>query len=373
MTVDDAGRLVLVPGVRYLSNQDAVFAEMLDGWRNQQLSRNLTFGTIEQRCQLVARFADYVNEYPWKWSPAMVDEFFGDLRSVRHARQTTVRGYQTALRLFCDYVGSSEYGWCELCVELFGTHPVQVCHDWNSARHAQECESDPRKRAFSRADLQRFFDHADDEVDRLAASGRKGQWPAYRDATWFKIAYAWGLRGNEVRHLQTTDFYRNPKAREFGRYGILHVRYGKPHRGSPPKRRSVLTVFDWSPDVVADWISAAQLGGESGKLDLFTSERGTLVTVNCVRQRFSRYCEELGLAPGLDLHSMRRSYATHLIEAGVDPKFVQDQLGHEFGSTTGVYDCTSTDYRQTTLRDALDSTVRDAMNMGEHPDEEAGN
>src|SRR6478752_4853973 len=107
VTVDKAGRLVLVPGVRYLNSEDAVFAEMLDGWRNQQLSRNLMFATIEQRSRVVSRFADYVNAYPWQWSPAMVDEFFGDLRGVRHARQVTVRGYQTALRMFCDYVSSS--------------------------------------------------------------------------------------------------------------------------------------------------------------------------------------------------------------------------------------------------------------------------
>lgn len=364
MAVDEAGRLVLVPGVRYLNSRDVVFAEMLEGWRNQQLSRNLSFGTIEKRVKLISRFADYANEYPWQWTPAMVDEFFGDLRGVRHLRQTSVRNYQASLRLFCDYVSSSDYGWTELCLEQFGSHPVQVCHDWNSARHVQEAESNPTKRAFSRSELQRFFDHADSEVDRIAASGRKGWRAAYRDATWFKVAFGWGLRGNEVRHLQTRDFYRNPKAPEFGKYGVVHVRYGKPHRGSPPKPRSVLTVFDWCPEVVDDWISAAQLGGEDGPLDLFTSERDTLVSVCCVWQRFSRYCDELGLAPGLDMHSFRRSYTTHLIEAGVDPKFVQDQLGHEFASTTGIYDCTTTHFRQSTLREALDSTLRDAMNTG---------
>lgn len=362
--VDGAGRLVVVPGVRYLSSEDAVLAGMLDGWRNQQLSRNLSFGTIEPRQQLVDRFVRYVNEYPWRWSPAMVDEFFGDLRSQRHARQTTVRGYQTSLRLFCDYVSSSEYGWVELCLELFGTHPVQVCHDWNTAVHAQESETAPAKRAFTRAELQMFFDYADGEVERVAASGRKGWLAAYRDTTWYKIAYGWGLRANETRHLQVVDFYRNAKAREFGRYGILHVRYGKPHRGSPPKRRSVLTVFDWAPDVVDDWITHGA-PAISGGLDLFTTERDTLVSVSSVRQRFSRYCRDLNLAPGLDLHSLRRSYTTHLIEAGIDAKFVQDQLGHEYASTTGIYDCTSSDYRQRTLRRALDSTVREALNIGD--------
>ena len=63
---------------------------------------------------------------------------------------------------------------------------------------------------------------------------------AYRDSVMFKTAYAWGLRRNEVRHLQTVDFARNPHAREFGQYGVLHVRFGKAMRGSPPKPRAFL-------------------------------------------------------------------------------------------------------------------------------------
>ena len=78
----------------------------------------------------------------------------------------------------------------------------------------------------------------------IAASARKGWLPAYRDATMFKVAYSYGLRFNELRHLQTVDFSRNAHAREFGRYGVVQVRYGKAKKGSPPKRRGVLTVFD---------------------------------------------------------------------------------------------------------------------------------
>ena len=41
--------------------------------------------------------------------------------------------------------------------------------------------------------------------------------------------------------------------------------------------------------------------------------------------------------PAADLHSLRRSYVTHLIEAGWDPLFVQQQAGHEHASTTAIY------------------------------------
>jgi site-specific recombinase XerD len=49
------------------------------------------------------------------------------------------------------------------------------------------------------------------------------------------------------------------------------------------------------------------------------------------------YRDALGLGPGLDFHSLRRSYVTHLIEAGWDPLFVQQQVGHEHASTTAIY------------------------------------
>ena len=111
----------------------------------------------------------------------------------------------------------------------------------------------------------------------------------------FKIAYSYGLRCNEIRHLQTVDFARNPHAREFGRYGVVHVRYGKAKKGSPPKRRSVLTVFDWTPEVIADWLAHGQPYMDDG-IDLFPSERGALVSEDTLLRRFRRYCDGPGTA-----------------------------------------------------------------------------
>src|SRR5688572_29145641 len=110
MAVDEVGRVLEFTSVRYLHPEDQAFAEMLSGWRNQQLSRNLKHETIEQRERVVQRFHEYTNEYPWRWHPAHVDEFFGDLRSEKHAKQATVRNYQAALRAFCAYISSPDYG-----------------------------------------------------------------------------------------------------------------------------------------------------------------------------------------------------------------------------------------------------------------------
>ena len=258
MPLDKSGRVHVVGSVPLLHPEAQTVDEMLEGWRNQQMCRNLDHDTIAGRIRLVQRFVEHTNEFPWMWTPALVEEFFSDLRSVKGRKQSTVRGYQNALRLFCSYVSDPDYGWDRVCEQRFGTHPAQVFFDWNTAVHVQDNEQSPTKRAFTKRELQDFFDHADDQVALIAASARKGWLPAYRDATMFKVAYSYGLRFNELRHLQTVDFSRNAHAREFGRYGVVQVRYGKAKKGSPPKRRGVLTVFTWTPEVIADWLAHGQ-------------------------------------------------------------------------------------------------------------------
>lgn len=100
MPVDRSGRFYVVGSVPLLHPETQTVREMLEGWRNQQLCRNLAHDTIAQRIRLVGRFLAYTNEFPWTWTPAMVEEFFSDLRSISRRKQSTSRGYQNALRLF---------------------------------------------------------------------------------------------------------------------------------------------------------------------------------------------------------------------------------------------------------------------------------
>jgi integrase/recombinase XerC len=141
---------------------EQVFQAMLDGWRNQQLSRNLAFTTIARREQVVQRFRSFTGEDPWSWTVGDVDEFFMELRAVRSASHSTLLTYQNALRLFLGYLTDPAYGWEQECMERFGTHPVQVCHEWNTAAHVQEASARPRKRPLTRDELQDLFDYADD-------------------------------------------------------------------------------------------------------------------------------------------------------------------------------------------------------------------
>ncbi|MFD1503076.1 hypothetical protein ACFSIL_42360, partial [Streptosporangium lutulentum] len=105
------------------------------------------------------------------------DEWFGDLRAVRGCAHSTLRSYQDALRSFCRYVIDPAYDWSAVCEQRFGTHPIQVVHEWNTAAHVQESEAQPEKRAFTIDELQDFFDYADDQVTKARERGRKGWLP----------------------------------------------------------------------------------------------------------------------------------------------------------------------------------------------------
>lgn len=98
MPVDLSGRVYVVGSVPVLHPEAQTVNEMLEGWRNQQLCRNLDADTVVGRARLVERFVEATNEFPWTWTPSMVEEFFSDLRSVKRRKQATVRGYQNALQ-----------------------------------------------------------------------------------------------------------------------------------------------------------------------------------------------------------------------------------------------------------------------------------
>jgi integrase/recombinase XerC len=362
-TLGSAGQ-VLAAGVAYLDPAEAVLEGMLRGWAMQQTSRLLAPITIERREQVVRRFVRFVNDYPWAWTAAEVEEWTSSMvgRGLSHS---SIRNYQQNVRLFVDYLGDRRYGWARVCEERFDSHPVQVFHEWNSAVHRNETEGRPVNRPFTRGELQRFFDHCDERVAHARQTGRKGWLAAYRDAALFKTIYGWGLRRKEVAMLDIADWGPNGRAPEFGRYGVLSVRYGKARRGSPPKRRSVLSTMGWAAEAVAEYVEEIRPAYRAAaKPMLWPTERDGRISLEHIDARFAEYRDALGLDPGLrGPHCLRHSYVTHLLEDGWDHLFIQQQVGHAWGSTTAIYTSVSSDYKNQMLRRALDRAV-DAAEEG---------
>jgi integrase/recombinase XerC len=345
---------VLAAGVVSLRPEDAMVEAMLRGWRAQQAARGLQPGTADEREKLVRRFLGFTNEFPWQWGPGQVDEWTLWMTSELHLAASTIRGYQTGLRLFSEYLTDGRYGWAAACLEAFGEFPVPICHEWNTITHLNDYEGSPEARPFTRQECQRFFDFADEQVDRAARSGRKGALAAYRDATLFKVLYGWGLRRTEAARLDLTDWGRNPAAPEFGGFGMLHVRHGKAVRGQPPRRRNVASVMGWAVEAVADYV--ANIRPRFAVVDhpaLWVTERGGRIKPAEINARFAAYRDTLGLSRELSPHSLRHSYVTHLTEDGADRRFIQEQVGHRCDTSTAIYTHVSSDFMNTALRRAL--------------------
>ncbi len=313
---------------------------MLRGWADQQRARFLREATIEPRLGLVRRFAAFTNLYPWQWQPAEVEAFFADLRSgPRPLAVSTARGYQVTLRLFCDYITDGRYGWASTCVQRFGQAPVRVLHEWNTIVHVADFEGQPGRRPLSYDEVQALFDAADGRVEEIRKRRRKGAAAAMRDAALLKTVYAFGLRRREAVGLDVVDLRVNPKVREYGRVGAVFVRHGKASRGSPPKRRTVLTVpeMDWMIGVLDQYLDEVRpLFSPGSHPALWVTERRGRMSLRAANDAFETARAAAGLSEELDLHSLRHSYITHLAEFDYPERFVQDQAGHAYGSTTAT-------------------------------------
>jgi len=71
-----------------------------------------------------------------------------------------------------------------------------------------------------------------------------------------------------------------------------------------------------------------------------------------------------GLPEELTLHTLRHSYVTHLIEAGYDPLFIQQQVGHSYSSTTALYTSVSADFKQKTIQKMIAQRLRSGDGEG---------
>jgi integrase/recombinase XerC len=199
------------------------------------------------------------------------------------------------------------------------------------------------------------FDHADARVEAIGRRGRKGALAALRDAQMLKTAYAFGLRRQELAGLDVADLRPNPHAPQWGRYGSVHVRWAKASKGSPPRRRTVLALpeFDWAIEGLRQWTEQARPRFAAAHPALWVTERASRVATRYLDDRFAQLREELGLPAELTLHCLRHSYVTDLVEFGYPERFVQEQVGHAYASTTAIYTSVSNDFKNQVLARAL--------------------
>lgn len=330
---------------------------MLEGWRRQQSARFLKDKTIQPRLRLIRRLIEFTGQYPWQWTPADGESFIDSLRSGDPPRAvSTARGYEVAIELFLEFLLDSRYGWMQVCTERFGEVPQQIFHEGNSVAHRAEYEGKPGRRSLTFDEIQALFDAADARPAQIAARGVKGSLSAARDALVLKMIYAYGLRRTETTKLDLADLRRNPKAPGFGNVGLVMVRFGKSSKGAPPKRRSVLLVpeMDWIVDALGDWLADLRPQFAPGNHPaLWVTERVGRLSPRSINEAFVAARNDAGLDPCLDVHGLRHSYVSHLLEFGYPAMFLQEQVGHSHAATTALYTHVSPDYRNKLLEAAL--------------------
>lgn len=132
------------------------------------------------------------------------------------------------------------------------------------------------------------------------------------------LAYAGGLRVSEIINLKVKDIALNELT--------IHLKGAKGDRDR-------ITIF---PEKLKYDI-ANVISGKQGNDFIFASERSGKLTERTAQKIFENALKKSGVAKNATFHSLRHSFATHLLENGVDVRYVQELLGHQNIRTTQIY------------------------------------
>ena len=173
------------------------------------------------------------------------------------------------------------------------------------------------------------------DADERRADGGRARDPALvatlsvRDRALIEVAYAAGLRISELAAaaLSSVDLARG-EIRVLGkgrkeRIGLL---------GRPAIAALEAYLDEARPELVA-----RRRGGDAEPDAVFLNHEGAPLGVRGLRYRIDRLCRRAGLPEGVSPHTLRHSFATHLLDGGADLRVVQELLGHESLATTQVY------------------------------------
>jgi integrase/recombinase XerD len=161
-----------------------------------------------------------------------------------------------------------------------------------------------------------------EEVWRILSRLRK---PIYQAC--LGTIYSCGLRVSEGVHLQVNDVDSSRM--------LVHVKHGKGARDRrvplPESTLSLLRDY-WRTHRHPVWLFPARTAAGNPLPDAETP-----ISVYSVQTAFGAALRESGVAKAATVHTLRHSYATHLLEEGVDLRLIQAYLGHKSPQTTAIY------------------------------------
>ncbi len=152
----------------------------------------------------------------------------------------------------------------------------------------------------------------------------------FRDRTIFELIYSCGLRVSECANLRLNRYYSLEK-----RLVVL---------GKGNKER-MIPVGDVAASYLSTYISSVRprLLGKEKSPYMFISQERRVITREEIWYRLKKYLEKAGVQSNVKVHTLRHSFATHLLQNGADLRSVQELLGHSDIRTTEIYTHVDTD------------------------------
>lgn len=304
--------------------------------------------------------------------PVEIDEFLVHLAKERDLSANTLAAYTRDLREFSAYLahthGVSGWDWNELSRTSIRGYIAHLTRRGLAKRSIARQLS--AVRSFYR------WMHRDERVDvnpaRAVGSPRLPRTlPAYLDRQQAETLLqhaatrAQSLEFTDVRNLAMLELFYSSGLRLSELCGVdLQdldlVSQQVKVRGKGRKER-IVPLGDHAQRALRNYLVKRdalmqQLGGvKAGRLArgaVFLSERGTRISARAVQHAMVTLLDAVGEGADLSTHSLRHTFATHLVDAGADLRAVQELLGHASISTTQIYTHTSVDRLKKVYRQA---------------------
>jgi integrase/recombinase XerC len=269
-----------------------------------QSVRGVSVRTLESYGNDLSRFSNYCANhgiYPEKAKAPEVQHFIADLSAERQAASSVNRALSSLRGL---------YRW----LVRFGKRADNPCETLRNLRTPRTLPS------VLWVDEMASFAELPDTTGIL--------WPA-RDKAVIMTMYSAGLRISELASLTMDKLITNLEgAKITGKGGKERYVFFS------DEARAVLA--EYLPERAAR-IRMAGLKGVPAAGALFISRKGKSLSVPGIRWIIGQYAEQSGLGKNIHPHSLRHSFATHLVNSGCDVRIVQEMLGHASLSTTQRY------------------------------------
>lgn len=172
--------------------------------------------------------------------------------------------------------------------------------------------------------LPRFLEY--DEVKKLLSTPPINTWLGARDRAILETLYSTGIRVSELVALNMDDIDFLGE--------VVHVR-GK------GKKERIAPIGSSALQVIQHYMEyrnkRAQSNDNFDAKVLFVNKHGRRLSTRSVRRKMDKYLKISGLDPEISPHTLRHSFATHMLNNGADLRSVQELLGHQSLSTTQIY------------------------------------